>query len=193
MLSERLALRRDLKIVCHIPLTEYRLDVVSTRSRHVLAYGWRQPHLDIQTTVRKTQRQPFVRLSSPPKNRLLEAPSSRSLFLGERHSKEIKAQHLRGCRPLPLNIRLLCKLARLYYSERGELCDSVPSLWPANSSLISSQASLWSSTDFFSFSPAGSSLRIASSISFRAFDCREKASDSSRGMSGPDCSCCAIS
>jgi hypothetical protein len=56
MLSERLALRRDLKIVCNIPLTEYRLDVVSTRSRHVLASGWPQP---ILTTVRKTQRQPL--------------------------------------------------------------------------------------------------------------------------------------
>ena len=82
--------------------------------------------------------------------------------------------------------------ARLQYSERGERCVIVPSLWPANSSLISSQASLCSSTNFFSFSPAGSSLRIASSISFRAFDCREKASHSSRGLSGSGCSCCAI-
>jgi hypothetical protein len=82
MLSERLAPRRDLKIFCNIPLTEYRLDVVSTRSRHVLAYGWPQPYLDIQITSEKHSGSPFVRLSSPPKNRLLEAPSSRSLFWG---------------------------------------------------------------------------------------------------------------
>jgi hypothetical protein len=172
---------------------EYRLDVVSTRSRHVLAYGWTQPHLDIHTTVRKNTaaalRAPFFTTQESLFAGAIVAPA----FLGgasfERNQGTAPAR-------LPSTAsrhQVVMQTRTPDYSERGELCGSVPSLWPANSSLISSQASLWSSTDFFSFSPAGSSLRIASSISFRAFDCREKASDSSRGMSGPDCSCCAIS